>query len=125
MADQYEIKSLSPISWAQGYTRRLIPFQYHPIISNRDDISETRCTQYFYSPSPEYLAACCRNERQGEPRRSSLERRRVRLRRNSALIPRSLLRGASFNDSKIQVVTYFDINSTLIYSLYLICSRTS
>jgi len=38
----------------------------------------------------------CWDERQGEPRRSSLERRRVRLRRNSALIPRSLLRGASF-----------------------------
>jgi len=25
-----------------------------------------------------------------------------------------------FNDSKIQVVTYFDINAALIYSLYLI-----
>ena len=30
-----------------------------------------------YSPSPEYPAACCRDERQGEPRRSSSERRRV------------------------------------------------
>jgi hypothetical protein len=47
----------------------------------------------------------CRDERQGEPRRSSLERMRVNsaisfklewLRRNSTLIPRSLLRGASF-----------------------------
>jgi len=77
MADQYEIKSLSPISWAQGYTRRLIPFQYHPIISNRDDISETRCTQYFYSPSPEYLAACCRNERQGEPIGNPLQKENI------------------------------------------------
>jgi hypothetical protein len=31
-----------------------------------------------YSPSPEYPAACSRDERQGEPRRSSTERRRVR-----------------------------------------------
>jgi hypothetical protein len=32
----------------------------------------------FYSPSPEYPAACSRDERQGEPRRSSIERGRVR-----------------------------------------------
>ena len=31
----------------------------------------------FYSPSPEYPAAWCRDERQGEPRPSSSERRRV------------------------------------------------
>ena len=31
-----------------------------------------------YSPSPEYTAACSRDEWQGEPRRSSIERRRVR-----------------------------------------------
>ena len=46
----------------------------------------------FYSPSPEYSAVYCIDERQGEPRRSSLERRRVMLRRNSALKPRSLLK---------------------------------
>jgi len=33
------------------------------------------------SPSPKYPAACCKDERQGEPRRSSSERRRV----NSAI----------------------------------------
>ncbi len=32
---------------------------------------------YFYSSSPEYPAACCRDEWRGEPRRSSPERRRV------------------------------------------------
>jgi hypothetical protein len=48
MANQYEIKSLSPFSWAQAYTRRLIPFQFQPIISHSDDISETGCAQYFY-----------------------------------------------------------------------------
>jgi hypothetical protein len=37
-----------------------------------------RCLEALYSPSPEYPAACSRDERQGEPRRSSTERRRVR-----------------------------------------------
>jgi len=30
--------------------------------------------QDFYSPSPQYLAACCRAERQGEPHATCLER---------------------------------------------------
>ncbi len=52
---------------------------------------------HFYSPSPEYPAACSRDERQGEPRRSSEAQRSVgglKLRRNSAWIRRSWLRGA-------------------------------
>jgi len=35
------------------------------------------CPEIFYSPSPEYPVACYRDEWRGEPRRSSLERRRV------------------------------------------------
>ena len=38
-----------------------------------------------YSPSPKYPAACCRDERRGEPRQSSVERaQRRRLRRVKA-----------------------------------------
>ena len=37
----------------------------------------TRGTPWIYSPSPEYPVACRRDEWRGEPRRSSLERRRI------------------------------------------------
>jgi hypothetical protein len=53
-----------------------------------------------YSPSPEYPVACYRDEWRGEPRRSSLERRRVGFGAIPLLIPRSLLRGASFSSCK-------------------------
>ena len=37
----------------------------------------TRSRAWIYSSSPEYPATCCRDEWRDEPRRSSLERRRV------------------------------------------------
>jgi hypothetical protein len=48
---------------------------------------------YFYSPSPEYPVACYRDEWQGE-RAEALQSEGGLASANSALIPRSLLRGA-------------------------------
>jgi diaminopimelate decarboxylase len=49
---------------------------YHHITVIANHPRRRRGRKGIYSPSPEYLAASCRDKRQGEPRRSSLERRR-------------------------------------------------
>ena len=62
--------------------------------------------EYFIPLRPNTRVACCRDEGQGETSSSSSERRRVRLRRNSALIPHSLLQGASLGSSPKDILLH-------------------
>ena len=54
-----------------------------------DDEVVRKSFRFLYSPSPEYSSACRRDEWQGEPRRSSSERRRV----GYGAIPLSFIQG--------------------------------